>query len=158
MRKNLPVTNQRRTFGPEERLISVTDTRGIIVDCNEAFVAVSGYSKEELLGQPHNLVRHPDMPAAAYETMWRYLKQGKNWMGLVKNRCKNGDYYWVDAYVMPIFEKGQIVGYESVRCAPKEQDVTRAEQLYQHINQGKAAAKRWSVEAGLGLLTLLVAS
>lgn len=136
MRKNLPVTNQRKTFTPEQRLISVTDTKGIITDCNDAFVAISGFSREELLGQPHNIVRHPDMPAAAYATMWSYLKQGKPWMGLVKNRCKNGDYYWVDAYAMPITEKGQIIGYESVRTCPKEQDVERAERLYQQINQG----------------------
>lgn len=136
MRKNLPVTNQRKTFSPEQRLISVTDTKGIITDCNDAFVAISGFSKEELLGQPHNIVRHPDMPPAAYATMWSYLKQGKPWMGLVKNRCKNGDYYWVDAYVMPITEKGQTIGYESVRTCPKEQDVARAEKLYQQINQG----------------------
>ena len=156
MRKNLPVTNQRRTFKPEQRLISVTDTKGIITDCNDAFVAISGYSKTELIGQPHNIVRHPDMPPAAYANMWSYLKQGKSWMGLVKNRCKNGDYYWVDAYVMPISEKGQIVGYESVRTCPKEQDVARAEKLYQKINAGGQTRTLPDAAVLISLVTVLL--
>lgn len=159
MRKNLPVTNQRRTFNADQRLISVTDTKGMITDCNDAFVAISGFSREELIGQPHNIVRHPDMPAAAYANMWSYLKQGKVWMGLVKNRCKNGDYYWVDAYVMPITEKGQTIGYESVRRCPQEQDVKRAEALYKQINEGKAQSRLPATDtllaAGMLLLTLL---
>lgn len=155
MRKNLPVTDQRRTFNPETRLISVTDTRGIITSCNDAFIDISGFSQQELIGQPHNIVRHPDMPAAAYATMWQYLKQGKPWMGLVKNRCKNGDYYWVDAYVMPITEKGQVVGYESVRSCPKEQDVIRAEALYQRINLGTAQRHLPDTSVLLGVITAL---
>jgi len=157
MRKNLPVTSIRRTFAAEQRLISVTDTRGIITDCNDAFVAVSGFSRDELIGQPHNIVRHPDMPPAAYETMWRYLKQGKNWMGLVKNRCKNGDYYWVDAYVMPISEKGKVIGYESVRCVPNEQDVARAEQLYQQINSTKSKLSLPQPTVLISVITVLAA-
>ncbi|WP_438879551.1 PAS domain-containing protein, partial [Bacillus cereus group sp. Bce015] len=87
-----------KTFDPKTKLITVTDTQGIILECNDAFVDISGFSKNELIGQPHNIVRHPDMPAEAFEVMWQYLKAGKPWMGLVKNRCKNGDFYWVDAY------------------------------------------------------------
>ena len=137
MRTNLPITAHARTFAQDVKLISVTDLNGNIVECNDAFVDVSGYKKEELIGQPHNIVRHPDMPTAAFKVMWEYLKAGKPWMGLVKNRCKNGDYYWVDAYITPVTERGRVVGYESVRSCPKAEDVARSEKLYAQINQGK---------------------
>ncbi len=120
MRKNLPVTERERTFPKEQQLISSTDIKGTILHCNDAFVSISGFSKEELVGKPHNIVRHPDMPEAAFKTMWGYLQQGKPWMGLVKNRCKNGDYYWVNAYVTPVTEHGRVVGYESVRTLPSQ--------------------------------------
>ena len=140
MRNNLPVSRQERTFDDATKLISVTNLTGVIVECNDAFVDVSGFEKSELIGQPHNIVRHPDMPEEAFRTMWSYLKQGKPWMGLVKNRCKNGDFYWVDAYVSPVTEHGQIVGYESVRSRPKREDVKRAEKLYATIKQGKKSS------------------
>ncbi|MED5525895.1 MAG: PAS domain-containing methyl-accepting chemotaxis protein [Pseudomonadota bacterium] len=139
MRKNLPVTGRERTFSAEQRLVSITDLQGNISYCNDAFVDISGFSRDELLGQPQNIVRHPDMPAAAFQNMWEHLKAGKPWMGLVKNRCKNGDHYWVQAYITPITEKGKMVGYESVRSCPSRSDVARAEALYGLINQGKGA-------------------
>ncbi|MBJ7551771.1 methyl-accepting chemotaxis protein [Marinomonas ostreistagni] len=139
MRQNLPVTQHEQKFPSQNTLlISTTDLKGRIVSCNQAFINISGYSKRELIGQPHNLVRHPDMPAAAFENMWRNLKSGNAWMGLVKNRCKNGDFYWVDAYVMPIYENDQVVGYESVRSCPAREDIKRAEKVYQSINKGKS--------------------
>lgn len=141
MRKNLPVTNHEKTFKPSQKLISSTDLKGKIKHCNQAFVEISGFSREELIGQPHNIVRHPDMPPEAYENMWSYLKAGKPWMGLVKNRCKNGDFYWVSAYVTPVTEKGQIVGYESVRSCPERSDVQRAERLYASMRAGKSSTK-----------------
>ncbi|KFZ38422.1 chemotaxis protein [Shewanella mangrovi] len=141
MRKNLPVTDRERTFRPEEKLISVTDTEGKILDCNDAFVNISGFTKDELVGQPHNLIRHPDMPPAAFRNMWEYLKAGKPWMGIVKNRCKNGDYYWVNAYVTPMTDNGKVVGYQSVRVLPQRQDVERCEKLYAHLNSGKSLKK-----------------
>ncbi|MGI5309644.1 methyl-accepting chemotaxis protein [Rheinheimera sp. WS51] len=137
MRTNHPVTNNQRTFNSELRLISVTDTQGNIIDCNDVFVDVSGFSRQELLGQPHNIVRHPDMPELAFKQLWTQLKTGKPWMGIIKNRCKNGDYYWVNAYVTPVTNNGKIVGYESVRSAAKQEDITRAEKLYSEIKQGK---------------------
>lgn len=152
MRQNLPVTQTERSFAADQKLISTTDTRGVITYCNDAFVQISGFRRDELIGQPHNLVRHPDMPAAAFSTMWSYLKQGKAWMGLVKNRCKNGDFYWVHAYVTPMIERGQIVGYESVRVAPTRAQIDHATALYQQITAGKQESalglwvKRWQTD------------
>ncbi|HBS80947.1 MAG TPA: chemotaxis protein, partial [Pseudomonas sp.] len=108
MRNNGPVSNTERSFPAHQRLISATDTQGKIVYCNDEFVAVSGYAKAELIGSDHNLVRHPDMPPAVFQAMWGYLKAGKSWMGVVKNRCKNGDFYWVSAYVTPILDDGKL--------------------------------------------------
>ncbi|WP_163836286.1 methyl-accepting chemotaxis protein [Spartinivicinus ruber] len=137
MRKNLPVTGKEKSFSPEQRLISTTDLKGQITHCNEVFMQVAGFSQDELIGKPHNIIRHPDMPAAAFKNMWEYLKAGQPWMGIVKNRCKNGDYYWVNAYVTPIFEGENIIGYESVRTCPTKEQVTRAEKIYSNINNGK---------------------
>ena len=145
MRRNMPVTNTERTFPPSQKLISNTDLHGNIRHCNDAFIAISGFSKSELIGQPHNIVRHPDMPPLAYKIMWEHLKAGKPWMGLVKNRSKNGDYYWVDAYVTPVTEGGRVVGYESVRSCPSREDIKRAEKLYSAINQGKFRSRHFNL-------------
>lgn len=145
MRINKPVTDREVTFPESVKLISVTDLNSYITDCNDDFEHISGYSKAELIGQPHNLVRHPDMTVEAFKVMWEHLKAGKPWMGLVKNRCKNGDFYWVDAYVTPISEQGRIVGYESVRSAPSKEDVQRAEAYYAKLNAGKAVSQSISM-------------
>lgn len=108
VRLNLPVTPVEQCFPKDQRLISATDMASLITYCNPEFAAISGYSEAELIGSPHNLVRHPDMPEAVFELMWRYLKAGKSWMGIVKNRCRNGDFYWVNAYVTPILEGGRV--------------------------------------------------
>ena len=139
MRNNQPVTQRERTYPAEQRLISTTDGKGVITYCNQAFVDISGYSREELIHAPHNLVRHPDVPPAVFAHMWATLKKGRPWMGIVKNRCKNGDHYWVNAYVTPIFEGSQVTGYESVRVKPTAEQVRRAEALYARINAGKSA-------------------
>ena len=144
MKNNQPVTDREVTFPAEQKLISSTDLKGIIRHCNQAFVDISGFSREELIGQPHNIVRHPDMPAAAYENMWQHLKAGRPWMGMVKNRCKSGDYYWVSAYITPLVENGKITGYESVRACPRRDDVKRAEILYRNIRQGRSRVSRLS--------------
>lgn len=137
MKINHPVTDVRKTFSDDMRIISLTNKKGAITYANDEFIEISGFNCDELLNKNHNIVRHPDMPPAAFENLWDYLKQGKPWMGIVKNRCKNGDYYWVNAYVAPVYENGEITGYQSVRITPKEEYVERANQLYAKILAGK---------------------
>lgn len=137
MRKNYPVTQREVMIPPGQRLITTTNLKGVITYCNQPFADIVGYTKEELIGQAHNIIRHPDMPQIAFQNMWDTLKSGKPWMGLVKNRCKSGDHYWVSAYVTPIYENGQITGYESVRTAPSRYQVKRAEKLYKKLRESK---------------------
>ncbi len=126
----------RRQFATTERLVSTTNKGGRILYANDSFVDVSGFQRDELVGSPHSIVRHPDMPKAAFKSLWDTIKQGKPWMGLVKNRVKNGDYYWVDAYITPVMDNGEMIGFQSVRIAPDEAAVTRAERVYQRLNTG----------------------
>ncbi|MBE0506032.1 MAG: methyl-accepting chemotaxis protein [Marinospirillum sp.] len=140
MKINLPVTQQQKKYEAGVRLISTTDLRGIITFANEDFCKVSGYSLEELVGKNHNMIRHPDMPEPAFADLWQTLKAGQSWIGVVKNRCKNGDFYWVDAYISPIYQGDQIVGYQSVRTKPSSRRVADAERLYQRIKAGKSLA------------------
>ena len=115
MKNNQPVTDREFTFADDQRLVSTTDLDGNITYCNDAFVEVSGFDRDELIHAPHNLVRHPDTPSAVFAHMWSTLQSGQPWMGIVKNRRKNGDYYWVDAYVTPRYESNRMVGYAASR-------------------------------------------
>ena len=142
MRTNLPITQQAFQFGNEQTLVSVTDLKGRITYCNQAFVEVSGYTTAELLGQSHNLVRHPDMPEEAFRDMWSTIKAKLPWTGLVKNRRKNGDHYWVLANATPMLDGEQITGYLSVRTAPGAQAVQDAERLYAQMRKEKSAGKQ----------------
>ncbi len=136
MRNNQPIT-QVETLLPQGQFIySRTDLHGTIVEANEAFAQISGYRREEMLGQPHNMVRHPDMPEQAFQDMWRDLKQGRPWRGLVKNRRQDGGFYWVLANASPVRENGQIVGYQSVRSCPSREAVQAAAAMYLRIRQG----------------------
>jgi aerotaxis receptor len=137
VKKNFPVTGKENDWDPKKVIISATDLKGIITHVNPDFCDISGFSEEELLHKNHNVVRHPDMPPAAFQNLWDDIKAGKPWMGVVKNRCKNGDHYWVDAYVTPLMDGNSVVGYESVRMKPRRTDVKRAERLYDRINRGK---------------------
>lgn len=125
---------QEVTFLETEQLVSITDTRGIITYVNEPFARIAGYLVEELIGQPHNIVRHPDMPSAAFKDLWDKLKDKQAWRGIVKNRCKDGRHYWVDAYVTPLYEDGMITGYQSVRACPTLEQKQKAQELYSQIN------------------------
>ncbi|MDP1930086.1 MAG: PAS domain-containing methyl-accepting chemotaxis protein [Gammaproteobacteria bacterium] len=125
----------RRLFNKNEKLVSTTDSRGIITYANKAFIEISGYPSNELTGSPHNIVRHPEMPKTAFKGLWGNLKQAKPWMGMVKNRCRNGDFYWVDAYVTPILNNGVITGFQSVRTCPQEHHVDTAEAIYARLNK-----------------------
>lgn len=137
MKRNIPVTQIEHDYPAEERLISETDLRGIITTANASFCAVSGYTAEELIGKPHNIVRHPDMPRAAFKDMWDTIQAGQRWVGIVKNRCKNGDHYWVKAFVSPVVVDGKIVGYRSVRRKPTREEIREAEELYRRMNSGE---------------------
>lgn len=161
MKKNLPVTDTEYTFPDTQKLISSTDLKGKIRHCNQAFAQVSGFTQEELFGQPHNIVRHPDMPPAVYENLWSYLKAGTPWMGMVKNRRKNGDFYWVSAYITPVIENGSVVGYESVRSCPAREDIHRAEQQYAKVREGKrtkALLQKFSPESVCLAAVVIVAA
>ncbi len=131
------IINEVETQVPAGQFIySRTDLKGKIVEANQAFVDISGYSREEMIGQPHNLVRHPDMPSQAFANMWRDLKSGRPWRGIVKNRRKDGGFYWVVANASPVREEGKIVGYQSVRTRPTVEDVTAAKAAYQRLQKG----------------------
>jgi aerotaxis receptor len=133
MRMNLPITQHEHDYPRDQMLVSMTDTKGQITHCNHAFVEVSGFTYDELIGQNHNLVRHPDMPPEAYKDMWQTIGRGKPWTGMVKNRRKNGDHYWVQANVTPILENGKPKGYMSVRIKPSRQDIAAAEAVYAQL-------------------------
>lgn len=138
MRINQPVTQTERRLEDGAYIVSTTDLRGLITYANDEFIRVSGFTQDELIGQPQNLVRHPDMPPAAFEDLWRTIKAGQAWQGMVKNRCKNGDYYWVDANVTSIEEKGQVIGYVSIRSKPTADQVREAERNYARVRAGGA--------------------
>jgi aerotaxis receptor len=137
MKINLPVTGHEKVYADDATIVSTTDLKGIITGSNRDFQNIAGFSADELLGKNHNIVRHPDMPPEAFADLWATLKRNEPWMGIVKNRSKSGDHYWVDAFVMPMLENGQVVGYESVRVKPKREHVNRAEALYRAIREHK---------------------
>jgi aerotaxis receptor len=142
MRINEPVTQHEYQFPDGATLMSTTDTRSYVTYANEAFVAASGFSREEIKGQPHNFVRHPDMPPEAFGDMWATLKGGEPWTALVKNRRKNGDHYWVRANAVPVVRKGRQVGYMSVRTKPGRDEVAAAEALYKDFREGGGSRNR----------------
>lgn len=134
MRLNLPITNHETTLSDEDVLVSMTDKTGKIIYVNPAFMQISGFTKAELLGHPHNLVRHPDVPSTVFEQMWASLATGETWVGCIKNRCKNGGFYWVTAYVSPSKDDhGNITGYISVRTKATASDIAQTEHLFRQL-------------------------
>jgi len=136
MRNNLPVSNREYVMQDNETIVSKTDLQGNITYVNDDFIRISGFSEQELMGAPQNIVRHPDMPAEAFADFWRAIKSGNSWTGLVKNRCKNGDHYWVEANAAPLIKDGRMVGYTSIRVKPSREQVIAAETAYRAIKNG----------------------
>ncbi len=138
MRINMPVTQTEYSLKKTDSIVSKTNLLGVITYINEDFIRVSGFTQEELVGSEHNIVRHPDMPPEAFEDMWQTLKEGRPWTGIVKNRCKNGDFYWVLANTTPFYEEGRQVGYLSVRTKPRREQIDEADNAYRLFKEGKA--------------------
>jgi len=138
VRNNHPITNHEVEMRDDTILVSTTDLKGMITEVNLDFVAISGFSERELIGKNHNIIRHPDMPEAAFKDLWDTIKSGRPWVGYVKNRCKNGGFYWVTANVAPVIKHGVVTGYISVRYKPSREQIDAATQLYAQINMGQA--------------------
>ena len=166
MRKNLPVTDAEYIVPTGVSIVSKTDLRGIITYANPAFVQASGFELPELIGQPHNLVRHPDMPEQAFEQLWSTVKKGHPWSGIVKNRRRDGGCYWVRAVVVPVRENNQTVGYMSVREAAPRAEIEAAQALYERWRSGVGVSREsWltaykaklSIRKGFALGSVFVA-
>ena len=143
MRNNQPVTQREFVFDDDATLMSTTDINSYITYANDAFIEVSGFTPEEVNGQPHNMVRHPDMPPEAFADMWATLKQGEPWSALVKNRRKNGDHYWVRANAVPVVRDGKVQGFMSVRTKPGEAEIRATEALYRDFREGRTKGRRF---------------
>lgn len=157
MKINTPVTQQEEQFSDSANILSTTDLKGAITYVNPDFIKVSGFDQDELIGRNHNMVRHPDMPPAAFGELWRQVKDGQSWMGLVKNRCKNGNHYWVDAFVTPVEKNGTVAEYQSIRKKPRRDYIKRAEQIYPQLLAGKTSIPQLRT-ARLGLTARLLLS
>jgi len=141
MRVNQPVTQREFDFAADATLMSTTDTQSHVKYANDAFIAVSGFTRDEMIGQPHNFVRHPDMPEGAFADMWATLKGGEPWTGFVKNRRKDGDHYWVRANAVPIVRNGRLQGHMSVRTRATREEAAAAERLYAQMREGRAGVR-----------------
>ncbi|NNJ91110.1 MAG: PAS domain-containing protein, partial [Gammaproteobacteria bacterium] len=142
MKINEPVTQNEIPYPEGKILVSRTNLKGAITYANRDFIEISGFTEQELIGQNHNMVRHPDMPSETFQDLWDSIKDGKTWVGLVKNRAKNGDFYWVKANITPIMRNGQVVEYMSVRTKAEPHEIQEAEKLYQQINMGKVSLEQ----------------
>ena len=143
MKRNTPVTQREHVLRDGATLMSTTNTQSHITYANTAFIDASGFTENQLIGEPHNMIRHPDMPPAAFGDMWATIQQGDSWTGLVKNRRQNGDHYWVRANVTPVWQQGELTGYISVRNIPQREEIDAAASLYQQINENKLRGYRF---------------
>ncbi|KAF0165561.1 MAG: methyl-accepting chemotaxis protein [Rhodocyclaceae bacterium] len=142
MRSNLPVTQNEIVLRDDQMPCTRTDLNGEITYVNGDFLAISGFGESELMGQAHNITRHPDMPAEAFADLWQTLKAGRPWIGMVKNRCKNGDFFWAETHAAPVHESGRVLGYMSVRRKPTPESVAAAEAAYRKFRDGQAGGLR----------------
>jgi aerotaxis receptor len=156
MRRNLPVNDTERQVQEGAFLVSMTDARGIITYANDEFIRLSGFTRTELIGESHNVVRHPDMPPVIFKELWDTIQAGKPWYGIVKNRCKDGSCYWVDANITPVYEGGHLKGYVSIRSKPSRGQIAAADHIYKGLNSGLSlealTRKPWVPMAGMPLL------
>lgn len=154
MRNNQPVTGREVFLHPRRPIVTRTDLQGRIVYANPEFIRISGFSEDELIGQPHNVVRHPDMPAEAFADLWHTIRQRQPWRGVVKNRTKQGDFYWVEAYITPVYQQDCHIGYMSVRSLPQPAEVSEATHLYDRIWAGQAIFPKTVDAQGISLIHL----
>ncbi|MGB0682184.1 MAG: PAS domain-containing protein [Magnetovibrionaceae bacterium] len=160
MAKNPRITGIERTFAPEEIIVSKTDLKGRVLYANDVFLRVAGYTEEEVLGEPHNLVRHPDMPRTVFRVLWDTIAEGREIFAYVLNRCKNGDHYWVLAHVTPTFgPDGQVMEYHSTRYAPDPACVKAIEPVYKALldEENSHSNRKEGLEKGLALLGKVLA-
>ena len=137
MRNNQPITQTEVHFSEQDKLVTTTDLKGVITGASPAFCRLSGYSEAELIGQSHNVIRHPDMPPEAFASLWATVQSGRSWNRCIKNRCKNGDFFWVDTHISPIFQGGKLVGFRSLRFKPAPAMVEQARQQYADLLSGR---------------------
>src|SRR3954453_10170060 len=142
MRLNEPITDHEVLVPENETIVSRTDNGGRITFVNRTFCDVSGFSEEELIGKPHNIVRHPHMPKEGFANLWATIKGRQPWEGLVKNRTKSGNFYWVRANVTPVLEAGQLSGFISIRNKPGRDEIAQADAAYAAIREGRGHGLR----------------
>ncbi|CAI8892800.1 methyl-accepting chemotaxis protein [Kosakonia sp. YIM B13611] len=143
MKRNTPVTQKEYLLNDGATLLSTTNTHSHITYANTAFIDASGFTEDQLMGEAHNIIRHPDMPPAAFGDMWFTIQQGDSWTGMVKNRRQNGDHYWVRANVTPVYQQGALTGYISVRNIPQREEIDASAALYDRVNENKLKGFRF---------------
>ena len=138
MKINLPITKVEHVLTETDSIVTQTDLKGRITYAGDDFIQICGFTREELIGSPHNIIRHPDMPEEVFKDLWRSMKAGRPWTGMIKNRCKNGDFYWVLANITPYYENDKLAGYMSARRKPSQKQVAEADEAYRKFREGKA--------------------
>ena len=158
MKRSITPTSRERVMREGDFIVSKTDPKGIITYGNPIFIEFSGYTEEELIGTQHNIIRHPDMPRAAYKLLWDTIGGGNEFFAYVKNMSKDGGFYWVFTHVTPDFDSaGNIVGYTSVRRCPKRDAIAKIEPVYrQMLEAERAAGARDAIGASTGILLNLL--
>ena len=149
------LTGVERTFRSDELIVSKTDRAGKITYANDVFLSLAGYHEEELLGQPHSIIRHPGMPRAVFKLLWDTIESGEEIFAYVVNRAKNGDHYWVFAHVTPNLDAaGNIIGYHSSRRSPRREAIAKVKPLYDAVlvEERRHADRKQGLEASFGML------